>query len=177
MAAPRRPRGAVFTKRGKRVTKLSLARARQAGKEIRELRTAKRAPIRGKRLEQRIEQVVSGRPRAPGRPLAVEPVLERGASEYRDVVPWTRAQQRRLALWQYAVEQGRQSGDYDRTLDNILGIEPGGRYTVFVDEGGERRPVNLETDPAALRELDDAGALFSVGRRSYPRTPQTEAAE
>jgi hypothetical protein len=177
MAAPRRPRGALYTARGKRVTKLSLARAEKAGKSIREARTAAGKPILGKALERRIEAIKMGRPARTRARLAPEPVLERGASGYRDVVPWTRVQQRRVALWQYAVEQGRQSGDYGRTFDNILGVEPGGRYTVFVDEGGERRPVNLETDPAALRDFDDAGALFSVGRRGYPRTPRAEAAE
>jgi hypothetical protein len=51
------PRGAVYTKGGKRVTKLSLARSRAAGIPVTELRTARGNPIRGKALTRRIAEI------------------------------------------------------------------------------------------------------------------------
>ena len=175
MAVPRR-RGALYSKRGKRILRPSLERARAAGKEIQELRTAAGKPVQGKSLAERLATIETGR-RAPRRPGEPREVTEAGSSGPRLVTPWTAAQARRIELWQYATTQARSSGDFTTTLERILRVRRGGRYTVYIAGPDGRQPIDLETDPERLRALNDAGMLSSSERRRYPRASIAERAE
>jgi len=174
--AARRPRGALYSGRGKRVTRLSLQRARRAGQQIKELRTASGRPLRGRQLSERLAKVVAPLRLAPRRPGEEREIIEAGARFPQLVIPWSSAQTQKIDLWQYAVTQGSASGDFERTLEDVLGIDSGGRYRVFVAGPGGRQPVDLETDPNQLRDLSDASMLADAERRSYPRAQVPAAA-
>jgi hypothetical protein len=167
--AAKGPRGALYSSRGKRITKLSLARAEKAGKRLTEVRTASGRSLRGKQLAERLERLAAPPSSAPRRPGGEREIIEAGASFPRLVTPWSPAQERKIELWQFAVTQAQTSGSFERTLEDILGVAAGSRYRVFIAEPQGRRPVDLETDPDRLRDLSDAGMLASAKRRSYPR--------
>jgi hypothetical protein len=163
-----RGRGALYSKRGKRILRPSLQRARTAGREITELRTAAGKKVRGQRLTERLATIETGR-RSRRRPEEPREVTEAGASGPRLVTPWTVAQARRIELWQFATTHARSSGDFTMTLERILKVRPGGRYAVYIAGPDGRQGINLESDPDRLRALNDAGMLSSSERRSYPR--------
>jgi hypothetical protein len=179
MAVKKGPRGALYSSRGKRITKLSLARAEKAGKHLTEVRTASGRVLRGKRLAERLASRLerAGPPSsAPRRPGAEREIIEAGAEFPRIVTPWSQVQERKIERWQFAVTRAQASGDFERTLKDILGIKAGGSYRVFVAEPGRRRAVHLETNPDRLRDLSDAGMLTGAERRSYPRATVRVAA-
>lgn len=173
--AARTPRNATF-KGKKRVTKTFIERERAAGRPITGLSNAAGKPLRGAALAKRIERI-EAQGQTPRRPGEEREVIEAGDPTPRLVTPWSEAQALRIERWQFAVTQARTSGDYSRILGDVFGARSGARYRVFIAGPTGRQPIYLETDPTALRAIDDAGMLGgNIERKRYPRSRVAEAA-